>query len=88
VHPYIGINQGDAVMNQATFSSESTSNTRDLATAIRKRLRAAKLALKAFAPELLIIAVGAVAVMALKLVHIAVSTPAVANALTSGRLFF
>jgi hypothetical protein len=75
-------------MNQATFQTETTNPVRDLAVAIRRRLRAAMLTLKSFAPELVIIAVMAVALMALKLVHIAVSTPAVANALASGRLFF
>ena len=75
-------------MNQATFHTETTRPVRELAIAIRKRLRAAMLAIKSFAAELIIIGVMAVAVMALKLVHIAVSNPAVANALTSGRLFF
>jgi hypothetical protein len=87
-HPYIGFNQGDAAMNQATLHTETTSPVRDFAVAMRKRWHAAAQAIKSFAAEMIIIGVMALAVLVLKLVHIAVSNPAVANALTSGRLFF
>ncbi len=75
-------------MNQATIRSGSTTTVRSLAEAILKRLRAVLLSIKPTVAEILVFGAMFVAAFAINLVQIAVSNPAVAEALTSGRLFF
>ncbi len=75
-------------MNQATVRSESTRTLHELVDAIRRRMRAVLPSIKRFAAGLLVLGAMLVVVMAIKLVQIAVANPAVANALTSGMLFF
>ncbi len=75
-------------MSQATVRSESTRTLHELVDAIRRRMRAVLPSIKRFAAGLLVLGAMLVVVMAIKLVQIAVANPAVANALTSGMLFF
>ena len=75
-------------MSQLTFRSGSGNTLREIAPAIRKALRAAAGSIKAFAAEILILGAMLFGVLVLKLVHIAVSNPGVADALVAGRLFF
>jgi len=87
-HPYIGINQGDAAVNQFIFLSESTETVRDAARAVLGRMSVAIRAFKRFAAEPVVVGLLAVATIAVKLAAITVSNASVADALVSGSLFF